>query len=78
MPCTICPFLQIIYFVFVIVPAYMCTCVSAYSFSCGSTWHAAGLMAIPLGGNTLMTKYRHDTIKLIPELEKDSGCDTGV
>ena len=35
-------------------------------------------MGIPLGGNTLMTKYRHDTIKLIPELEKDSGCDTGV
>ena len=60
------------------VQTCMCMCVSAYSFSCGSTWHAAGLMGIPLGGNTLMTKYRHDTIKLIPELEKDSGCDTGV
>ena len=51
---------------------------SAYSFSCGSTWHAAGLMAIPLTGNTLITKCRFDTIKLIPELEKDSGCETGT
>lgn len=49
-----------------------------YSFSCGSTWHAAGLMAIPLTGNALITKCRIDTIELIPELEKDSGCDTGV
>ena len=35
-------------------------------------------MGIPLGGSTLATKYRRDTIELIPELEKDSGCDTGV
>ena len=56
------------------MPVYVC----AYSFSCGTTWHAAGLMGIPLGGNTLVTKYRRNTIKLIPELEKDSGCELGV
>lgn len=44
--------------------------------TCGTTWHAAGLMA-QLRANRNLTELNKYTIELLPELERETGQATG-